>query len=101
MRRYTDITRDVHGEFAPSRRLVSDFPSESEEEAYVATERALVAAVRFLQAVFHHMLQPPRQTHSTGARRTRDRRTGTSAACRRLSDASGCTPSKNVATEVK
>ena len=49
VRRHTDITRDVHGEFAPSRRLVSDFPSESEKDAYAATERALATAVRFLQ----------------------------------------------------
>ena len=49
VRRHTDISRDVHGEFSPSRSLVSDFPGESEKEAYMATERALVAAVRFLQ----------------------------------------------------
>ncbi|WP_076463518.1 DUF262 domain-containing protein [Actinomyces mediterranea] len=49
VRRHTDITRDVHGEFSASRRRVSDFPEESEAEAYRATERALVQAVRFLQ----------------------------------------------------
>lgn len=49
VRRHTDITRDIHGEFSDSRRRVSDFPSESREEAYLATERALLEAVRFLQ----------------------------------------------------
>lgn len=49
VRRHPDITRDVHGEFSDSRRRVSDFPDEDEEEAYESTERALVAAVRFLQ----------------------------------------------------
>jgi len=49
VRRHTDITRDVHGEFSESRRRVSDFPVESEAEAYQATERALVQAARFLQ----------------------------------------------------
>lgn len=49
VRRHTDISRDVHGEFTPSRRSVSDFPDESQEEAYQATEQALVAAVQFLQ----------------------------------------------------
>ena len=49
VRRHTDITRDIHGEFSDSRRRVSDFPSESREEAYLATERALLKAVRFLQ----------------------------------------------------
>lgn len=49
VRRHTDITRDPHGEFSESRRRVSDFPGESEEEAYRGTEAALLAAVRFLQ----------------------------------------------------
>jgi len=49
VRRHTDITRDLHGEFSSSRRAVSDFPDEDEGEAYIATERALMAAVRFLQ----------------------------------------------------
>lgn len=49
VRRHPDITRDVHDEFSNSRRRVSDFPDEDEDEAYEATERALVAAVRFLQ----------------------------------------------------
>jgi hypothetical protein avisC_06013 len=49
VRRHTDITRDVHGEFSSSRRAVSDFPDEGKGEAYIATERALMAAVRFLQ----------------------------------------------------
>ena len=49
VRRHTDITRDVHGEFSPSRRAVSDFPNESQEEAYLETERTLVDAVLFLQ----------------------------------------------------
>lgn len=49
VRRHTDITRDVHGEFSDSRRRISDFPDENEAGAYEATERALVAAVRFLQ----------------------------------------------------
>ncbi|CAM2750728.1 DUF262 domain-containing protein [Actinomyces slackii] len=49
VRRHTDITRDLHGEFSQSRRRVSDFPSESEGEAYRGTEAALLAAVRFLQ----------------------------------------------------
>ena len=49
VRRHTDITRDVHGEFSPRRRAVSDFPDESQEEAYLATERALIAAALFLQ----------------------------------------------------
>ena len=49
VRRHTDITRDVHGEFSPSRRAVSDFPNESQEEAYLETERSLVDAALFLQ----------------------------------------------------
>ena len=49
VRRHTDITRDVHGEFSGSRSEVSDFPAESKEEAYIRTEGALLAAVRFLQ----------------------------------------------------
>ena len=49
VRRHTDITRDVHGEFSRSRSEVSDFPAESKEEAYIRTEGALLAAVRFLQ----------------------------------------------------
>lgn len=49
VRRHTDITRDVHGEFSARRRVVSDFPDETQEEAYLATERALVSAVLFLQ----------------------------------------------------
>ena len=49
VRRHTDITRDVHGEFSPRRRAVSDFPDESQEEAYLATERALIVAALFLQ----------------------------------------------------
>ncbi|MCL3777285.1 MULTISPECIES: DUF262 domain-containing protein [unclassified Actinomyces] len=49
VRRHPDITRDVHDEFSDSRRRVSDFPDEDEEQAYESTERALVAAVRFLQ----------------------------------------------------
>lgn len=49
VRRHTDITRDVHGEFSESRRRVSDFPTENEADAFQATECALVAAVRFLQ----------------------------------------------------
>nr|WP_311152836.1 DUF262 domain-containing protein [uncultured Actinomyces sp.] len=49
VRRHTDITRDVHGEFSPRRRAVSDFSNENQEEAYAATERALAAAVVFLQ----------------------------------------------------
>ncbi len=49
VRRHTDITRDVHGEFSSRRRAVSDFPDESQEEAYMATERSLVAAALFLQ----------------------------------------------------
>lgn len=51
IRRHTDISRDIHGEFSESRRRTSDFPEESEGEAVDATERALVAAVRFLQDV--------------------------------------------------
>ncbi len=51
VRRHTDISRDVHGEFSESRRRASDFPEETEAEAFDATERALVAAVRFLQDV--------------------------------------------------
>lgn len=49
VRRHTDITRDVHGEFSSRRRTVSDFPDESQEEAYLETERALIAATLFLQ----------------------------------------------------
>ncbi|RTE48946.1 DUF262 domain-containing protein [Actinobaculum sp. 352] len=49
VRRHADITRDVHGEFSDSRRRVSDFPGESEAQAYEATEGALVEAARFLQ----------------------------------------------------
>ena len=49
VRRHTDITRDVHGEFSLSRRAVSDFPNESQEEAYLETERSLVDAALFLQ----------------------------------------------------
>ncbi|WP_159624164.1 MULTISPECIES: DUF262 domain-containing protein [unclassified Actinomyces] len=49
VRRRTDITRNPRGEFSESRRRVSDFPGESEEEAYQGTEAALLAAVRFLQ----------------------------------------------------
>ncbi|RJF44092.1 DUF262 domain-containing protein [Actinomyces sp. 2119] len=48
-RRHPDITRDIHSEFSPARREVSAFPGEDRQEAYEATERALVAAVRFLQ----------------------------------------------------
>ncbi|WP_235931679.1 DUF262 domain-containing protein [Actinomyces respiraculi] len=49
VRRHTDISRDIHGEFSESRRRVSSFPAENEADAYQATERALVAAVRYLQ----------------------------------------------------
>lgn len=49
VRRHTDITRDLHGEFSDSRRRVSDFPREGKDEAYRGTEAALLAAVRFLQ----------------------------------------------------
>lgn len=49
LRRNTDITRDLHGEFSPTRRRASDLPEESESEAYAATEAALTSAIRFLQ----------------------------------------------------
>lgn len=49
VRRHTNISRDIHREFTSSQREVCDFPGESEQEAYEATERALVSAARFLQ----------------------------------------------------
>ncbi|WP_196717094.1 DUF262 domain-containing protein [Actinomyces trachealis] len=49
IRRNTDITRDLHGEFSLTRRRASDLPEESESEAYAATEAALTSAVRFLR----------------------------------------------------
>lgn len=49
VRRHTDITRDVHGEFSKSRKRVSDFPEEERDVAYDRTEQSLIATIQFLQ----------------------------------------------------
>ncbi|MDO5052854.1 MAG: DUF262 domain-containing protein [Pseudoclavibacter sp.] len=49
VRRHTDITRDVEGEFSKSRKRVSDFPDEERDAAYDGTERALITTIQLLQ----------------------------------------------------
>lgn len=49
VRRHPDVSRDVHDEFSVSRSAQSDFPRESQAEAFAATEVALLKAIEFLQ----------------------------------------------------
>ncbi|CAM3453723.1 DUF262 domain-containing protein [Stackebrandtia soli] len=50
-RRGPDITRDPHGEFDATRsRVNGEFADEDEQTAHDETERAMAAAVRFVQA---------------------------------------------------
>lgn len=50
VRRHPDITRDVHSEFH-GRRADAAFPNESETDAYLRTEEALIRTIRFLQNI--------------------------------------------------
>lgn len=49
VRRHPDISRSPNAEFEPDRRASSDFPEEGRDETFVSTERALHAAIAFLQ----------------------------------------------------